>query len=129
MPSANITRAEIFEDGGCQCLARVVGNAGTAITQASLTAITAKVFDLDSTTPDTAVATPTVTISSAVFDTLQTDDRWDADDTGYNFKFEVAASAFSTGGRRYRIEFLFDPTSGENFWVVFEVTARNVRTS
>ena len=129
MASSDITKATVWEDGGATCLARVLGNAGTAITQASLTSIGCKVFDLNSTTPETAVSTPTVTIASAVFDTLQTDARWTVDSTGYNFLFVIAASVLTTGDHRYRVEFKFTPASGEVFWLVYELHAQAVSTS
>lgn len=129
-----------WEDGGVTCLARIImPHSGAYITQATITSITCKVFDLGSATPDTAVATPTVTVASAVFDTLQTaaaDLRiWTKDTTGFNFNFQVPASAFAAGNvgtkleRLFRIEFLFDPTTGENFSLVYEVTIRNLRGS
>lgn len=129
MASSDITKATIWEDGGATCMARVVGVAGTAITQATVSAIGCKVFDLTGDTPDTAVATPTVVVASSVFDTLQTDARWTKDATGYNFRYTLAASVFTTGGHRYLVEFKFTPSSGEVFWVVFELYAQNVRTS
>lgn len=99
-------------------LAHVVGNAGTDITQASLTSITCKVFDESSATPDTAVSSPTITISSAVFDTLQTDARWSVDDDGYNFRNTIAGSVVAGDARRFRIEYLFTPTSGDAFTLI-----------
>lgn len=111
----------IWEDGAATCIARILGNAGTAITQASLTAISYKIFDIDSSTPTTAITSSTLTISSVVFDTLQTGARWTVDSTGYNFLNTFAASNFATPDHRYRIEIIFDPTSGEDFPVVFEI--------
>lgn len=99
-------------------LARVVGNAGTAITQATISTIVCKVFLESGSTPDTAVVTPTVTVSSAVFDTLQTDSRWTKDGTGYNFRFTVPGTSLTVDGGRYRVEYLFTPTSGDAFTVI-----------
>ena len=139
MAQSDVYKGFGWEDTGVTCLARVINNSGSYITQATTTGITCKVFDLDSATPDTAVATPTVTVSSAVFDTLQTaaaDLRmWTKDGTGFNFSFQVPATAFATGTvgasqqRRFRIEFIFDVTSGADFAIVYEVTIRNLRGS
>ena len=129
MAAYEVTKGKMFEDGGVTLMARVVNNSAASITQATITGITRKVFDLDSATPDTAVNTATLTVASVVFDTLQADSRWTADSTGYNFRDAPAASIFSTGGHRYRVEYLFDPTSGEDFFVVFELTTLAVRTS
>lgn len=129
MIATDIIRGVIFEDGGATLMARVLGQSGSAITQASLTAITCKIFDLNSATPDTAVATPTITISDVVFDTLQTDARWSFDVVGYCFRHSPSASTFSSGDHRYRVEYKFDPVSGDDFFVVFEFLAKQVKTS
>lgn len=114
-----------WEDASLTVMARIQGNAGTNITQASLSSITCKVFDLDN--ANVVVATPAVTISSAVFDSLQTTDpRWTKDTTGYNFRFTVTASSFPTGSRRYQIEFVFTPTSGDVFPLVVKHTTQEL---
>lgn len=129
MQPAETTKAIIWEDGGAQCMARVSGQDGAAITQASLSSITCKVFDISTSTPDGVVATPTVTISTSVFDTLQTDARWTKDSTGYNFRHSLAASVFATGDHVYRVEYKLAPTSGEAFWLAFELYSKALRTS
>lgn len=121
MPNAEIPTAVIFEDSAAICMARVLGNAGTAITQADIDSITCKVYDLADTA--SAVDEPTVTVSNAVFDALQTSDpRWTEDDTGYNFLFVVPATAFPEGGKEYRVEFKFSPASGEPFHYAVTIT-------
>lgn len=121
MPQATVFQAHVFEDGGAILMARVVGNAAAAITQASLAGITYSVHDL---TADAAVVTSTaLTVSAVVFDTLQTDALWTKDATGYNFKHAIGPSAFPTGKRKYAVEYLFDPASGNDFWVVFHLDA------
>lgn len=127
--SAGVIKGTVIEDGGATMLARVVGHSGAAITQASLTSISYKVFDLDGTTPDTAILSGTATVSSVVFDTLQTDSRWSEDSTGFNFAHALAVTAFPSGDHRHRIEYLFTPASGAVFFVLFEVAAIDVRTS
>jgi hypothetical protein len=116
------------EDQSATFFDRVRGNSGALITQASFTAITYKVFDR----AGTEVATGTVTIGSSVFDTLQTSDAaWTAaggSSTGYNFKHTIPASAFANPGR-YRVEYKFDPTSGDDFFLVFDHECAGIRTS
>ena len=123
------TYATIMEDGGATMMARVVTADGTNLVQADLTGASVKVYDLNAADPAATVHTATLTIASVVFDALQTDDRWSADSTGYNFRDTRAASVFTTGGHRYRVEYSFDPTSGEDFWLIFELTAQPVRSS
>ncbi len=115
MSAQTIIRGTIYEDFAATLLARVTGNAGTNITQASLTSITYAVYDR-SVNPVTAVNTGTLTIASVVYDTLQTtDDRWDVDTTGYNFAYTFPGTLFPSGNREYRVEVKFTPTSGEAF--------------
>ncbi len=129
MVATDIIRGKVFEDGGATCMARIIGQAGVAITQASLTSIGCKVFDLGGATPDTPIATSSLTISSVVFDTLQTDARWTYDTTGYNFLHAHAAATFPSGDTRYRVEYLFTPVSGAAFFAVFELQSLQVKTS
>lgn len=106
-------------------MGRIYGNAGTVITQASLGSITYKVNVLDEDDVETEVATGTITISSAVYDTLQTSDpRWTKDTTGWNFIFVVPAATFTSAnaGLRHRVDVRFVPASGEPFVQSFAST-------
>lgn len=106
-----------WEDGQLTIFSRVQGNAGTNITQAGITSIACRVYDLDNS--NALVASPAVVVASVVFDALQTAAPWVADTTGYNVKFAVPAASFPTGGRRYRIELTFTPvSSGDPFYVI-----------
>jgi hypothetical protein len=127
MVPTDIIRGRFFEDGGATVLARVIGQAGSNITQASLSTITYAIYAAET---GTSVATGTVTISSSVYDTLQTSDaRWTHDTTGYNFTHALTASNFASGDKRYRVEYKFTPVSGEVFWLVCELQALQVLTS
>lgn len=128
MPAAVVTTGTVFEDGGATFLARVVGNNAANITQATINGITYKVFDLTE-IPGKLITSGTLTVSDVVFDTLQTDSRWTKDSTGYNFRHNMPPSAFPEGNRQYQVEYLFDPTSGEDFLVVFKVSATETFTS
>ena len=103
-----------YEQTDLPILARVEHN-GVNITQAAISSITCKVRRYSRATGAASdTGTPTVTVSSAVYDTLQTDDRWKADATGYNFSFAVPASAFPAEDE-YTIVFSFTPSSGSVF--------------
>lgn len=127
MPTTDVIRETIWEDAAIQCLARVTGLAGAAITQTSLSSITYKIFDLNGATPNTPISSGTLTIASVVFDALQTDARWTLDTTGYNFRHAHVPTAFPIGDHTYRIEYVFTPTNGDAFPGVFEVYAKAVR--
>ena len=127
MPDATVTMATVFEDGGASLMARVVGPDAANITQAGTTSITWAAYDVVA--GGAATASDTLTVSSVVFDTLQTDARWTVDSTGYNFRHDMPATTFATGGTTYRIEYKFTPASGEVYWVVFEVNCLPILTS
>lgn len=131
MPSStNVLHTTAWEDAGLVLMARVTGNDGANITQASLSSVTLYVYDLSD------VANPTVdgvaqTVSSVIFDTLQTsadDSRWTLDSVGYNVRISVPASAFPDSSR-YRIEVVFAPASGDNFPLVAIATVQNLLSS
>jgi hypothetical protein len=134
-------KVEWNEDGDCTVLARVVARNGSGaatgvdgegnwIEVADLTSITCKVFDLSSSTPDTPITTPTVTIADAIKDPPVTSATlWTEDDTGYNFLHDLAASNFPTGDHRYLVEYTFTLTGGGVFHLVLDGVARSVRGS
>jgi hypothetical protein len=141
MSSPTIIACEFWEDGAATCLARVtaddasgsatgISGEGKWIRQADLSSISCAVFDESSSTPDTAIATPSIVVSSVIIDTPVTDGvLWDVDPIGYNFKCVMAAASFPTGSHIYRIEFKFTTTGSAVFWVVFRGSAKPVRTS
>lgn len=111
-------------------MARIVGNDAANITQASLSAITRYVYNItDLTEAITNLQSSSdggagMTIASHVYDTLQTDSKWDTDTTGYNFAYSVPAEELPEGNQTYRFEFIFEPVSGEEFPVVFEIETK-----
>lgn len=123
--TAIIVKDSVFEDTGNVFMARVKGIDGNYILQADLSSITYAVFNM-TTGSAVAVINDTVTISTAVFDTLQTDGIWTWDTTGYNFLHVMPATAFPTGGNVYAVEYTFTPASGPVFKQQFLITARPV---
>ena len=106
---------------------RVKSVADVDVTQASLSTITytvkkyASQLDAEGDDDATSVITSTsVTISAAIFDTLQTAAPWDstADANGYNFKFTLPAASRPTEGW-HRVQFTFTPATGEAYPVVW----------
>ena len=124
-----ISQFQAFEDGGATFMARVLGNDGAAITQSSISTITCAVYDLSTSTPTVAILAPSLVVATVVFDTLQTDARWTADATGYNFLHAMPATAFPTGKHTYKVEYKVTPASGAVFWLVFEGFAEEIITS
>ncbi len=106
----------IYEDSGALILSRITGDAGTELTQSDVSSIAYSVYDMEDRT--TATATGTLTVSAVVYDTLQTDSRWDTDATGYNFAWSAPASLFPTGDKIMRVEIAITPASGEVIHIV-----------
>ena len=116
-------RPEIFyawEDSGLICLAHVLGYNGATFGQSAINAVSYQVFDRDNSNTLTASGTPAV--ANVIFDTAQDDATWPYDD-GYNFRCVIPAASFPTGGHRYRVEFILDPSAAgeEDFPIVFDI--------
>lgn len=126
MADAKIHSSTAFEDSGHSVMARVTGNAATDIVQADITSIAYTVHDLKT---GEKTVTGTLTVSTVIFDTLQTDARWTEDITGYNFRYDIPASELPNGGREYKFEIVFNPASGENFTIVRIVDVINLKGS
>lgn len=131
MPDAQDIYGTVFKNGSATLLARVVGADGSAIQQADLASAKYTIYLLDDTDPDSGTAVTghtdvAVAVADLIFDTLQNDNLWDVDATGYNFRhvLDVSANqAFATAGRHYRIVFELTPTSGQVILVRFQVHA------
>ena len=129
---------QVAAGSGVTVLARLRGQDGALVTRASLSSIAYSVANL---TTGAVLGTGTFTISSAVFDSLQSDARWTQDTEarpgpdgshGYNFAATLPASLFATSTLsataaqaappRIQADVLFTPTSGEPFRVVWTWT-------
>lgn len=138
MSGPKIHYASVIEDSPLVIMDRVVGISGAAITQATLTGIAFRAFEYasqeeaESDTEQTEVGTSeTLTVSSVIFDTLQTAAPWDSskEATGYNFRTTIPAARFPNGGKWVAIEVTFDPVSGEDFCDVWIVNVLHKRGS
>lgn len=128
------------EDGSATALARItsrngsgsatgVNGEGNWLQQADLSTVTCKVFQKGGNAMS-VVATPTVTITSAVLDTpVTTNVLWTEDTTGYNFIHDLANTNFPTGGYEYIVEYTFTTSGGEVFHLVFKGCADSILTS
>ena len=124
--SSTPTLATIYEDTAITCMARIQGDDAVNITQSDVTSITLKTFLNYGTT---ATTTTSLTVSTSVFNALQTDARWTKDSTGYNFRFQIPSSVFVAGDSTYRCEFLFDMDSQPDLFVIFSVDTVEVLSS
>lgn len=92
----------VFEDATAVFVSRMQAADGDPAVQADVSSISYAVYDRKL---GTEVISGTLTVSSVVYDTLQTGSIWTRDDVGYNFKYALPTTAFPTGGRSYRVEF------------------------
>ncbi len=116
--------ATVFEDTCNVFMARVRGMDGALITQSVVSSITCSVTDGTSGT-QVAVITPSVDVSTAVYDTIQTGSPWDTEEdaTGFNFKYIMPATAYPTAGHLYTVLFTFTATDGSVFGMSGKITA------
>lgn len=134
-------QVEWNEDGSATVLGRITARNGTGaatgvsgegkwIKIADVSSITCKVFDLDSATPNTPIATPTVTVSASVIDTPVTSSEiWTQDSVGYNFLHDLASSNFPDGSHVYTVEYEVTLTGGTKFHGTYSGLARPIRGS
>lgn len=130
------------EDGTNTILGRAVARDGTGsaspvategnlIKRADLSSATVAVYDLSSATPETAVYSATLTISTVIYETLQTSGIWGlvADGEGGNFLCDLPPAAFPTGGHTYQVEVKLTTTGGSVGWGRWVGPALGVQTS
>ena len=131
MAEASDIQGVVFRNGSCTLLARVVGADAQPIVQADIDSAKYTVYllddaDADKQTPIDSHEDVSLTVAECIYNTLQDDDLWDVDSTGYNFKhvLDVATSAaFTVAGRSYRVVVRLTPTVGQVILVRFRVHA------
>lgn len=118
--SPRVWQAEAFEAGTKYPSARVVDKDGGVQVQANFSGtVLRRVYDLSSSTPQTAVLSNTETVGNVIFNTLQT---WDVDDVGFNFQDDITSNAVAwEGGHVYRICYYLPHTTQGYIPVVFDL--------
>lgn len=122
-----VTQGIVATHGSATLLARIVGWDAVAITQVDIASIayTAYLQDAADPTVRTAISghqAVAVPAASAIFDAIQTDSRWTADATGYNFRHTPPITAnvlAGTPARQIVIEYTLTPATGEPIVVPF----------
>ncbi len=110
-----------FKNGSATMMARIVGADGGNITQADIATIHYSIYLLDDQDPDSRTAVTghsqvTLPVYQVIFNSLQTDATWTVDAIGYNFRHVLDVAnhpAFPFAGRRYLIEYVLTPLSGQ----------------
>ncbi len=121
MPVAMI-RGTAWEDTSPFLMARVAGGDAVNLQQADVTSIAYTVYDL--TAGALSSASASLTVSSVIFDTLQTNARWTVDSTGYNFGFALPAAKIPTGDNVYVVDVAITPASGAVIPVIFRIETK-----
>lgn len=116
---------EALEDAGVVLLARVEDHDGNLLTQAATTSIAWEVFDTSDN--DASVDSGSLTVADVIFDTAQSGGNWPYTD-GYTFRWDMPATNLPNGGRRYVVEIMATPASGEVFPIgLYHIDAYNRR--
>lgn len=125
MTAPTITKAAVWEgSGGHQLMARVYGADNTVIVQADVTSIAYSIRSLHDLA--TVVDSGSLTVSSVIFDTLQTDARWTEDSTGYNFRTTISAAQVPEPGV-YRVEIELTMADASKLYLdPFELTVNQI---
>jgi len=117
----------VYRGGSATCLARLVGEDAQAISRTDVASAEYTIWllerdDPDARTPVAGHEQVAVNVATNVFDSLQTDARWTADELGYNFRhtIDIASDpAFTLAGRDYLVEYAFTPYAGQVFLARF----------
>lgn len=129
MPEAADVYGTVFKNGSAILMARVVDEDGSAITQSDIDSATYTIYLVDDSDPDSQTAVTghtdeSLTVADVIYDSLQDDELWDVDATGYNFRHVIDVSeneAFAVAGRAYRVVAELTPSSGQKILVRFKL--------
>ena len=133
---SNVIEASWNEDASATVYGRITARDGTGtvmagegkcLKQADLASITYKVFD----EAGLEIAADTVTISTSIFNTLQTtldDPAW-MFTKGFNFRHDLPPTSFPTGDQTYIVEYKFTTTGGTVGFAIYKGRATSVYTS
>ena len=125
--AALVIKVTVFERATVHLAARVENPDGNLITQSSLSEINRQIWKRGAGgAADTQQGTEaSEVVSTVVYDTLQTPDRWTLDDEGYNFAPVLAKTDIGDEGVYY-VDYEFVTTANERYWVRFEVTSAKI---
>lgn len=118
---APIASAVVWAKSGPTMMARAVGNNISNLTQSTVSSIT---YRVSNEVGDVTVDSGSLTASAVIFNTLQTDDRWTFDSTGYNFRYAMNKNQLPEAGV-FIATFMIVPTTGEQFPIVFRLDAQD----
>lgn len=129
MPQASDILGTAFKNGSAILMARIVDSAGAYIQQSGVSAIKYSIYELDPCRTDNVAVvvghdTVSLSVSSVVYDSLQTGGLWTIDATGYNFRHQIDVSqdeAFPKAGTHYQVRYELTPTAGQKSIIRFQL--------
>lgn len=105
-----VYEGSFYEKSRPTLLARVVDADGSTIKIATTTSIAVSIREYDD--PSNELATDVPVVATTVFDTLQTGDVWQEDETGYNFKYTIPLAKMTEADQyTYLVEVVFTTTT------------------
>lgn len=107
------------------------GSASSPVVQADVSEIAYSVRDIDDVSTGSFRETVggTLTVSSVIFNTLQTGDAWTEDDIGYNFAHQLATTAVDQDDHRFLAQYSILLTDGSIATFEFPINATPVYTT
>lgn len=114
----------VNEGTGPTVMGRFLIHDGSVAQQADITSIGYKVYDVDDPTT-VIIEDAAVDVSTVFYDSLQTDSRWTADSTGFNFAWAAPVTACPDGGKTYIAQFTTTPATGAVIKDAVELKTRN----
>jgi hypothetical protein len=129
MPEITDIFGTTMKNGTATLMARIVGHDAALATPDDIASVDYSIYLLDDDDPDARSAVTghdevSLTVADVLFTSLQTDDRWTVDTTGYNFRHTIDISsnqAFTIAGRRYLVEYRLTPDEGQVIIARFRV--------
>lgn len=112
---------DIYEQHGFYVAGRFTLNNDAPITTSDITNWEYRIFDPEADSPDVALVEETAlgaafATDKGFFDTLQTDNRWKEDGTGYNFRMDFDGDEWTMqGGYSYDLEVKVNTSEGNKF--------------
>jgi hypothetical protein len=104
--------------------AAVAGEDGFVVLQADVASVAWAAYAVGELTQATAIATGTVAVATAVYDTLQS---WKVDATGFNLQVVVPASVFADRGNEVvRVVITVTLSGGTPFNLVWDLLVQDV---
>ncbi len=126
MPETRVFTQTVWQGADITFLNRVVNDAGEVLTSDDVTSWSLRVLDTNDRRDRRKLVTDALP-ALYFFDTLQTDQGWTKDETGFNFAYTLEYDTFrSEGGHKYRYEFLITTEDDGDIPVVWDVTVKGL---